>query len=462
MSENVQIAENKMGTMPVNRLIINMALPMVFSMLVQALYNIVDSIFVARINEDALTAVSLAFPIQNLMFALAIGTAVGMNAYLSRSLGEKNYKAVSDVARNGIFLSLAGSILFLLLCLAFNRMYFAAQTDVAAIAEYGYTYLTICTTFSFGAFGQVLFERMLQSTGKTAISTISQVAGAALNIALDPIMIFGYFGFPAMGIAGAATATVISQIAAMLLAIYLNLRYNKEVNLSLRRFRPQKEVILKIYSVGVPSMILISIGSVMIFGLNRILITFSSTAVAVFGVFFRLQSFIFMPVFGLNNCLVPIIAYNYGARNKERIISAIKVSLLYSLLLMTAGFILFQVAPRGLLLLFDASPDMLTIGVPAIRIISVCFIFAGFCIIASTVFQALGRGAESAICAVVRQLGALLPAAYLLSLSGNLNLVWLAYPIAEIFSLLMSALFLRRCYIRIIKPMPGAAERQTV
>lgn len=452
------IPENKMGTMSINKLLISMSLPMVISMLVQSLYNIVDSIFVARLSEDALTAVSLAFPVQNLMISVAIGTAVGMNALLSRSLGERNFKTVNNAAKNGILLAFLGSILFLIIGLTCTKLYFDTQTDIQAIRDYGTTYLTICCTLSFGVFGQVMFERILQSTGKTFLAMISQITGAVVNIILDPILIFGLLGAPAMGVAGAAIATVIGQFCGMCLSICLNLRKNKEVKLSFKGFRPQKATIIKIYSVGLPSIIMMSIGSIMVFGVNRILMAFTSTAVAVFGVYFKLQSFIFMPVFGINNGLVPIVSYNHGARKKERVIKAIKLAMVYACSLMLIGFAIFQIFPEQLFYLFNASSDMLEIGIPALRTISYSFILAGFCIICSTVFQALGKGVASMICSIVRQLVALLPAAKLLSLLGNVDLVWIAFPVAELFSLAISIYFLRKVYKSTILPLDISRE----
>ncbi|MBQ7901823.1 MAG: MATE family efflux transporter, partial [Clostridia bacterium] len=436
--------ENKMGVMPINKLLITMSLPVIFSMLIQALYNVVDSIFVARISENALTAVSLAFPFQNLMIAVASGTCVGVNAILSRSLGQKDYDAVNKSANVGIFLNFASYVVFMLLGLFGSELFFTLQTDIPEIVQGGTVYLKICTAFSFGMFGQFVFERLLLSTGKTVYNMISQLVGAVINIILDPILIFGMFGLPEMGIAGAAAATVIGQIIAMFVAMMLNHHYNHYVKIKLSEIRPQKEYVKAIYAVGVPSILMMSIGSVMTFCLNKILIAFTATATAVFGVYFKLQSFVFMPVFGLNNGMVPIVAYNYGARSKDRVMQTVKLAVMYAVAVMLIGFALFQIIPGVMLSLFNASADMLSIGIPALRTISYSFLFAGFCIVCGSVFQALGNGVYSLVVSVLRQLVVLLPVAYLLSLTGNLNAVWLSFPIAELMSVAASAFFLRR------------------
>lgn len=445
------LKENKMGIMPINKLLISMSLPMMLSMLVQSLYNIVDSIFVARINENALAAVSLAFPVQFLMIATASGTGVGINALLSRSLGEKNMERANKAANNGILLAFASSLVFMLFGLNFVHQFFERQTTNPEIIGFGTSYLSICTIGAFAVFGQITFERLLHSTGKTFYSMITQGVGAVTNIILDPIMIFGLLGFPKLGVAGAALATVIGQCTAMLLAIYFNLNLNHEIKLRIKWLKPHWPTIRSIYKVGIPSVLMMSIGSIMIFGMNKILLTFNTTATAVFGVYFKLQSFIFMPVIGLNNSMIPIIAYNYGSRKKERIIKAIRLSVTYATIIMAVGIFLFQAFPRDLLLMFNASEDMIKIGIPALRTISLHFAFAGFCIICSSVFQALGNGLFSLIVSTGRQLLALLPAAYLLSLTGGLYAVWWAFPIAEIVSLILSAIFLRHVYKTKIK-----------
>lgn len=440
--------ENKMGTMPVNKLLLSMAIPMMISMLVQALYNVVDSMFVARVSEDALSALSLAFPVQNLMIAVAVGAGVGVNAALSKSLGEHNYDAVNKIANNGIFLTAIHFAVFAVLGLSLSRVFFEMQIDAAEadIINFGTAYLRICCGASFGLFGEIIFERLLQSTGRTFYTMITQLIGAAINIVLDPILIFGLFGFPRLEVAGAAIATVIGQIVAMLATLYFNIRHNPEVHIHMKGFRPDGGTIRRIYRVGVPTMVMNAIGSVMVFGMNQILISFTKTATAVFGVYFKLQSFIFMPIFGLNNGMVPIISYNYGARNKERILKTIKLSVIYAMLIMLAGFAVFQMMPDKLLLLFDASEEMLAIGTTALRIISLSYLIAGYCIICGSVFQAFGKGMLSLMVSVVRQLLLLLPVAFLLSLSGNLNAIWFAFPIAELGSVTISTICLRHLY----------------
>lgn len=448
--EERKMTENKMGIMPVNRLLLSMSLPMMISMLVQALYNVVDSIFVSRVNENALTAVSLAFPIQNLMIAVAVGTGVGINALLSKSLGEKNYDRVNRTANNAVFL--AGiSYLFMLLTGVFGiGIFYRSQTSDPQIIQYGISYARICCCCSFGVFLQVTMERLLQSTGRTFYTMIIQGTGAIINIILDPILIFGLYGFPRLEAAGAAVATVAGQIIAAVLAVILNQKVNREVQLQMKGFRPDGRVIGQIYRVGVPSIIMQSIASVMTYGMNLILMAFTSTATAVFGVYFKLQSFIFMPVFGLNNGMIPIIAYNYGADNRERVVRTIRYSILYAVSIMAVGTLVFHLFPADLLTMFKASGTMQQIGVPALRIISVSFIVAGYCIVCGSVFQALGNGVYSLMVSIARQLFVLLPVAYFLSRLGNVNYVWWSFPIAEMASLVMSTIFLIRIYRKII------------
>ena len=456
--ELVEEKENKMGVMPVNKLLMNMSLPMMISMLVQALYNVVDSIFVSRIDENALTAVSMAFPIQSLMIALGAGTGVGVNALLSRSLGEKDYDRVNKAAGNGIFLAGINYLVFLLVGILVTTPFYLSQTKDAQILSYGQQYLTIICCCSFGMYGQFIFERLLQSTGRTFYTMITQSIGAIINIILDPIFIFGYFGVPKMGVAGAAIATVIGQIVAGTIALVINIKKNDEIQLKLKGFRPDGKIIARIYEVGIPSIIMQAIGSVMTYGMNRILIAFSSTAVAVFGVYFKLQSFIFMPVFGLNNGMVPIIAYNYGAGKKDRLIKTLKLSIIYAVGLMLLGVIIFQLFPAPLFALFDASETMLAIGIPALRIISLSFIFAGFCIVCGSLFQALGNGVYSMVVSIARQLLVLLPVAYLLSLSGKVEAVWWAFPIAEIVSLSLTVFFMFRINRKVISRIGESSE----
>lgn len=443
--------ENKMGSMPVNKLLISMSLPMMISMLVQALYNIVDSIFVSRINENALTAVSMAFPIQSLMIAIGAGTGVGVNALLSRSLGEKDYEKADKTAANGVFLFVLSYLLFLVVGLVVVTPFYLSQTADAQIIDYGKQYLTIICCCSFGMYMQFVFERLLQSTGKTVYTMITQGTGAIINIVLDPIFIFGYFGIPRMGVAGAAVATVAGQIIAGIMGIIINEKKNTDIKLRIKGFIPDGKIIGQIYKVGIPSIIMQAIGSVMTYGMNRILIVFNSTAVAVFGGYFKLQSFIFMPVFGLNNGMVPIIAYNYGAGKRTRLVKTLKYSIVYAVALMAVGFLAFQIFPAPLFALFDASETMLAIGVPALRTISFSFLFAGFCIVCGSLFQALGNGVYSMIVSIARQLFVLLPAAYLLSLAGNVNYVWLAFPIAEFMSLALTVFFLIRINQNVIR-----------
>ncbi|MDR2303890.1 MAG: MATE family efflux transporter [Treponema sp.] len=445
---------NLMGTRPVGRLLLSMSAPMMFSMMVQALYNIVDSIFVAQIGENALTAVTMAAPVQFLMIGIGIGTGVGINSLLSRSLGERNFEMVNKSAVNGLFLVWVSSAVFMILGWFLTDFYFRTQSDIEEILQYGKDYLLVVTLCSFVIFNQVTFERLLISTGKTFYSMISQGAGALTNIILDPIMIFGLFGFPRMGVKGAAIATVAGQLVGTSIALYYNFTKNHEIKISFRNFRPEWKIIRSIYSVGIPSILMQCIGSAMNYAINRILITFTPTAIAVFGVFFRVQSFIFMPVFGLNNAVVPIVAFNYGARNRKRIIKTIKLSLLYAGCIMFTGFILFQFFPGLLLRMFNATEEMMSIGIAAFKIVSLIYIFAGFCIVVGSVFQALGNGIESLFVAIGRQLVVLLPAAWFLSLTGNVNAIWWSFPIAECISLVLSIFFFWQTYMKKIKPLP--------
>ena len=445
--------ENKMGVMPIPKLLFTMSLPIILSMLVQALYNIVDSMFVARLNENALTAVSLTFPIQNLIIAVASGTGVGINSHLSRNLGEKNYEAADRAASNGLFLGFMSSLAFAVLGGLCSGVFFHIQTTDLQIVRYGTQYMRIITICSIGIFLQVTCERLLQATGKTFYAMITQGTGAIINIILDPILIFGLFGFPRLEVAGAAVATIIGQMIAAAMALLFNITKNKDIHIHLKGFRPNRTVILNIYTVGIPSIIMMSIGSVMTFGMNKILLMFSSTAAAVFGVYFKLQSFIFMPIFGLNNGMIPIIAFNYGARQKKRILHTIWLSICTAVTIMLFGLVLFQCFPDVMLRMFDASDRMLEIGIPALRIISLSFIFAGFCIVSGSVFQALGNGMYSLIVSVARQLCVILPVAYLFARLFGLNQVWWAIPIAELVSVVLSAWFLRRIYLQKVNPL---------
>lgn len=454
MTQNTR--ENKMGTQNINTLLLSMAIPMMISMLVQALYNIVDTMFVSRLGQDALTALSLAFPVQNFLIAVGVGTGVGVNALLSRSLGEKNIERANRTAENGIFLFIISSIVVMLLGIFCVKPYFQSFGTTENIAELGTDYLSICMIFSIGLFGQIMYEKLLQSTGKTAYSMIVQLAGAVINIILDPIMIFGCFGLPAMGVTGAAIATVTGQIIALFVGIFINRKFNREISISLKNvLKPDGEIIKRIYSVGFPSICMASIGSVMNVGINQIMRLFTAataaTGQAVFGVYFKLQSFVFMPIFGLNNGMVPIVAYNFGAKNRERIKKTISLSIIYATGIMVVGFALFQIIPEALLRIFDTGTDdmkaIIEIGTPMMRLISISFLAAGYCIVAGSVFQALGNGFLSLWVSICRQLAVLVPVAFLLAFfTRDIKFMWLAFPIAEIASFTLSAIFMKRIY----------------
>ena len=445
---------NKMGTWPIGKLLMNMALPLVISMLVQALYNVVDSVYVSRISESAVTALSLAFPIQNLLIGCATGVGVGVNSLLSKSLGEQNYERANRTAGNGFLLSCLFSIGFVIFGLFFARPFFATQTTVAETLEGGSMYLAIVTVGSIGIFIEILFERFLQASGNAFQSMITQATGAIINIILDPILIFGWFGLPAMGLAGAALATVIGQWIAAILAMGLNLKHNKELkDLKRHHAKPDGQVIRGILGIGVPSIIMVGIGSVMNFGINQILQGFSETATGVFGIYFKLQSFFFMPLFGINNAVISIVAFNYGARNPDRMVKTVKTAALAGLCIMLTGLAAFQLIPEVLLSLFDPSAEFMAMAVRALRTISWCFPVAAVCIILGSTFQALGTGIYSTIVSLVRQLVMLLPAAWLLSRLGDVNLVWWAWPIAETSGLTMTVFFFLRNYRQRIKPL---------
>lgn len=437
-------AENKMGVLPVGKLLVNMAVPIMISMLVQALYNVVDSIFVSQVSENALTAVSLAFPLQCLIIAVCSGTTVGMNALLSRALGAKQPDRVDEIAHTGIVIGLCTYVVFAIFGLTCSRLFFQFQTDVSEIATMGTHYSMVCLGLSVGIFIQFTFERLLQSTGRTKLSMYVQLLGAGLNIILDPILIFGLFGLPAMGVTGAAVATVIGQCAAAVFAVFLNAKYNPEIKLRFKRLRLHGPTVKNIYRIGIPSIIMQCIGSVMVFGLNRLLLSFTTTAAAVFGAYFKLQSFVFMPVFGLTSGMVPILAYNYGAKKPERVKATIRLSVFVAIIIMTLGLLVFELFPQTLLSMFKPSANMLEIGLPALRIIAIHFPLAGFAIIASSVFQAVGNPVHSLIVSVCRQLLVLLPVAWLLGQLGNLTFVWFAFPIAEVVSLILSGIFLKK------------------
>lgn len=453
MKKTPKLSENKMGTMPIGRLLVNMAVPLMISMLVQAMYNVVDSIYVSRISESAVTALSLAFPIQNLLIGFSTGIGVGVNALLSKSLGEGNPDRANHSAGNGFLLVMIATIGFMLFGVFGSRPYFQMQSSVTETVEGGTQYLAICTIFSFGLFVQVMGERLLQATGRSFYSMIVQLVGAVVNILLDPVFIFGYFGIPAMGVAGAAVATVLAQWIAAALALIINHKCNHEVHLHPKYLKPNMSVIRPILAVGIPSVVMMGIGSVMTFGMNMILQSFTETATSVFGIYFKLQSFFFMPVFGINNATISIIAFNYGARSSKRIMDTLKKSTISACVIMLLGVLCFQFCPDLLLDIFNPTPDFLTMGRSALRIISLSFPFAAVGIALSGSFQALGNGLYSTFTALCRQLLALLPAAYLLSLSGNVNLVWWAFPIAELVSFLATLILFLRLYRQKIKPL---------
>ena len=450
--------ENRMGTEHIPSLLMKMALPMMLSMLVQALYNVVDSIFVAKISEDALTALSVAFPLQNLMIAFAVGLGVGINSLLSRALGEKDRQKADAAAGNGLFLELCAALLFVFIGFVLGPAFVRSQTSSAIVADHGITYVRICIGMGAFCFIAIFYERMLQATGKTHLAMIGQLVGALINIVFDPILIFGLLGFPKLGVAGAAIATVFGQFCGAMVSLAIHQKKNREIRITLSGLRPRSFTVRTILSVGIPSIIMGSIGSVMTYCVNRILDGFSSTAVAVFGVYFKLQSFFFMPVFGLNNAMVPLIAYNYGARRPARMKQTVRWAVIYACSIMAVGLLLMQLMPDVFLRLFDASDDMLRIGVPALRTISLAFVGAGYAIVLSSTFQALGRGLYSMFVSIARQLVVLVPAAWLLSRTGQLSAVWWAFPIAEIMSALVSTLFLLHLKKTLLLPLEQQAQ----
>lgn len=438
--------ENKMGTMPINKLIINMSLPLITSMFVQAFYNIVDSLFVARINEDALTAVSMSFPAQNLMISAGVGVGVGITALIARYLGAHDEKGITRVVHNGIFLGILNSILFALFGIFLAKFYFEFQKASGIIETYGIQYLSICSIFAFSIIMEITFERMLIASGKTIYTMITQSTGAIINIIFDPIFIFGLFGFPKMGIVGAAVATIFGQTVAMFMALYFNVTKNHEVRISIKKFAVDFKTIINIYEIGFPSIVMQSAASFMIFQLNNLLASFSTTATAVLGVYFKLQSFVILPVFGLNNSVISIVSYNYGAGKIKRLLKTVKVANIYAFSIMLAGFVLCQILPVQILKIFDASDNMLAIGVPALRIISFSFLIAPFSIVSSGTFQALGKGTFSLIISLIRQLIVILPLSYLLSRIMGMKGVWVAFPIAEIVAGILTIIYLRKLY----------------
>ena len=458
------VKENKMGYMPENKLLLSMSIPMMLSMLIQALYNIVDGLFVAGISEEQfeLTAVNLAFPAQNLMIAVSVGIGVGINALISRNLGFGNKAKANKIAGQGLFLAILSYILFAIIGTAFARPYFELMTaDISVengkmqVIEFGVEYLRICFLASFGLFCQVVHEKFMQATGKTMLSMTTQLVGAIVNIILDPIMIYGYLGLPALGIAGAAYATVIGQIISAIVGIILQQKKNKEIHFTFSDVKPDKKIIGEIFKIGLPSILMNSIGSFMTAAFNKIIMPLNEYAVNVFGIYFKLQSFVFMPVFGFNNGMISIVSYNYGARKKKRMLRTIKLGLVYAVSMMLFGFALFQIFPDTFLAMFNMSEEAInTVGVPALRTISISFIFAGFSIICSAVFQSFGYSIFSMFVSIGRQLVTLLPVAYLLALTGDINKVWLAYPIAEIVCVLLSIVFFIYIYKKKIATIP--------
>jgi len=451
--QNNTLRENKMGVMPVGKLLANMALPMIISMLVQAFYNVVDSIYVSQVSESAVTALSLAFPVQNLQIGFAVGIGVGVNSLLSKSLGEKNQEAANRAAGNGIFLMLLVTVGFMLFGFFGARPYYEMQSTVTETVEGGIAYTSICCIFTLGVFISILCERLLQATGRTMHTMITQSTGAIVNIILDPILIHGWLGLPAMGVAGAAVATVIGQWTSAALALFFNIKFNPDIHLNVKYLKPNGATIRQILTVGVPSIIMNGIGSFMNFSMNQILQGFSETATSVFGIYFKIQSFFFMPLFGINNATISIIAFNYGARKPERIVRTLKLAVGAALVLMFTGLAVFQLAPDLALNLFNPSEEFLVIGRAALRTISWSFPIAAICISLSSCFQALGNGMYSTITSICRQMLVLLPVAYLLSLTGDVNKVWLAYPIAELASGTVTAILFARIYRQKIKPM---------
>ncbi len=445
----------KMGEMPMHRLFLSMSVPLIVSMLVQALYNIVDSIFVSWICEDALTAVSLVAPVQNLMIAVASGTGVGVNALISRKLGQKQVDKANEVANNGIFLAICSYIVFLILGLTCSRPFMLLQTDIESIVDYGTTYMTIVMALSIGMFGQMTIERLLQATGNTVFPMITQMTGAIINIIFDWLLIFGVGPFPELGVAGAAYATIFGQCVALVLGVIFNARYNKEIRLSVRMMRPQGALIKEIYKIGIPSIIMVSIGSVMTFGMNKILMGFTSTATAVFGAYFKLQGLVFMPIFGMNSAVVPIVGYNYGAGNKKRINQVYKIGCIYGCIFMWIGFAGFQFIPEQLLTFFNASENMMDIGVTALRIASIIFIFAGVSVISGGVFQGAGKSMYSMVVSFIRQLIVLLPAAFILSRFGILEIVWWAIPMSEFVGFAVTLALMRKLMKNLDAMMAG-------
>jgi len=448
------IHQNKMGEMPIGKLLANMAWPAILSMTISAMYNIVDSIFVARIGEDALTAVSIVNPVQMMIIALSVGSGVGINSLIARRLGAKNQDEADKAASTSIRIGLFNYLVFLIIGI------FVTGPFVSGYAEKGtYLYEAACQYLSIVCIGslfiniQVVLEKVLQSTGNMVAPMICSLTGAITNIILDPILIFGMFGLPRLEVAGAALATVIGQFAGMLVGVFVIIRGEHLVHIKLFGFKMDWKVVKDIYKVGIPSIVMQSLASFMTIFLNMILVVYSTTAVAVLGVYFKIQSFVFMPVFGLNQGAMPIMGYNYGARNKERLMKTYTTALKVALIVMLAGLALFQIFPTQLLLLFDASKEMLRIGVPALRLISLCFPFAAYGIITGTLFQATGHGVYSLIVSLTRQFVGILPLAFILIRIGGVTLSWAAFPLAEIIGVVMSTIMLKKLYNKEIKDM---------
>lgn len=447
------LKENKMGTMPVGKLLVNMALPMIISMLVQALYNIVDSVYVSQVSESAVTALGLAFPVQNMQIGFAVGIGVGVNALLSQSLGRKDQETANWAAGQGILLMMVATAVFMLFGIFGVRPYYEMQSNVAETVEGGIAYTQICCLLTVGIFVQVLCERLLQATGRAMQTMILQGTGAIINIILDPVFIHGWWGMPKMGIAGAAVATVIGQCVGAVLGIYMNVRHNPDIHMHLKYVKPNWKIIQPILAVGIPSVIMNGIGSVMNFGMNQILQGFHETATGVFGIYFKLQSLFFMPLFGINNATISIIAFNYGARKPKRIVHTLKLATITAVCIMLVGLGIFQLFPEALLGIFNPTEDFMSIGVKALRILSLPFPVAAVCVALSASFQALGNGSYSTIVSLCRQLVALLPVAYLLSLTGDVGNVWWSFPIAEVVSALVTALLFARLYRCKVHPL---------
>lgn len=458
MSQNIKkktISADKMGNTPMLRLILSMSLPTMFSMIIQAMYNIVDSVFVSSLGQDALTALSLAYPLQLMTISVAVGTGVGINSFISRRLGEKNQELANNGAANGIFISIISWLVFLLVGIFLTVPFFKLFNPTPGVMKYGVDYTSIILIFSVGVMVEIAIEKVLQATGNMIFPMIFQLIGAVTNIVLDPLFIFGIGPFPRMEVAGAAIATVIGQILAMLFAIYIFFFKKHAVQVHVRNFKPNLKIIKNIYAVGFPSIIMQSISSVLVVGLNAILMGFSEAAVSVHGIYYKMQSFVFMPVFGLNQGLMPIMGYNFGAKNKDRLHSAIRYGCIIAAFIMLCGTVIFWIFPAQILSLFNANDDILNMGIKAMRFISLSFLPAAIDIIFSTTFQAVGKGFSSMILSLLRQLVFILPAAFVLSNFG-VNAVWFAYPIAEVGALIVAIFLYTRINRKVFsKLQPG-------